>query len=116
MQPFPATGATHEVSASPDVIYPVWSAGGKELITRNGMELDIVSVTTSPALAFGNPASMPGRNLKAIGPTASRTFDVMPDGRFIGMTTAATSQPSHPDAQTIHVVLNWFDELKARVK
>jgi hypothetical protein len=38
-----------------------------------------------------------------------RNFDLLPDGRFIGVVEAAETQPQ------VHVVLNWLEELKERV-
>ena len=43
-----------------------------------------------------------------------RTFDMpMPDGRIVGVGPPGQSQGGSGPAQ-IHVVLNWFEELKAR--
>jgi hypothetical protein len=42
----------------------------------------------------------------------ARNFDIMPDGRIIGVVNAGKTRPSAPAATQIHVVLNWFEELK----
>jgi hypothetical protein len=48
-------------------------------------------------------------------PSASkRVHDILPDGRFVGVLTASESDPSDTNIQ-LRVVLNWFEELKARV-
>ena len=39
-------------------------------------------------------------------------WDVAPDGRFLGIDN--WQHPEDP-VTTIHVVLNWFEDLKARV-
>ena len=44
-----------------------------------------------------------------------RPFDISRDGqRFLGLIEAAQTQSGAPAAQQIQVVLNWFEELKAR--
>ena len=44
-------------------------------------------------------------------PRLPRPFDLLPDGRFVGVGVADPG----PGGPQIHVVLNWFEELKARV-
>jgi hypothetical protein len=44
-----------------------------------------------------------------------RAFDVLPDGRFVGLVSSGDADPSSVLAPQIRVVLNWFEELKARV-
>ena len=47
-----------------------------------------------------------------------RNFDVMPDGRLLVIVPAstATSIGQTATTQRINVVLNWFEELKQKVK
>jgi hypothetical protein len=47
------------------------------------------------------------------GSTRPRTFDILPDGRFIGV--ANETMLEEATAPRIEVVLNWFEELKQRV-
>jgi hypothetical protein len=49
------------------------------------------------------------------GPSTPRTFDFLPDGRLIGVGSAGPSANGAPSQSEIQVVLNWFEELKARV-
>jgi len=44
-----------------------------------------------------------------------RGFDVMPDGRILGA-AAGTSTPGPSTPLELRIVLNWFEELKARVQ
>ena len=46
--------------------------------------------------------------------SSQRTYDVMPDGRILGVVAAGETQSAGPTWQ-IQVVLDWFEELKARV-
>lgn len=49
-------------------------------------------------------------------PNVERPYDISRDGRhFLGLIDAAQTQSGAPAAPQIHVVLNWFEELRARV-
>ena len=49
------------------------------------------------------------------GPRNQRNYDVMPDGRMLGVIRAGQVQSWGSTPQQIQVVLNWFEELKRRV-
>jgi hypothetical protein len=51
----------------------------------------------------------------SLGPAFPRNFDTMPDGRILGVIAAGQSQSAAWAVPQIQVVLNWFEELKARV-
>jgi Tol biopolymer transport system component len=117
VQPFPATGAKVQVSSNTeDGHHQVWSSDGKELYYTPGAgnRLTAVTVTASQGFAFG-PAPPVARLFVNQAPEATRTFDVARDGkRFLGLLSpdALTADPSaRPE---LRVVLNWFEELKAR--
>jgi Tol biopolymer transport system component len=94
---------------------PAWSANGKELelfyVPRFG-GFEVVKVTTRPEFAFGT-ASQISRSFVTASTNGRSAFDVTPDGRFLGMFPsngpAELNQP-----REIAVVLDWFDELRAR--
>jgi Tol biopolymer transport system component len=123
VQPFPATGARYQVpkEQATDIDYhPVWAPSGTELFytpNAGSGQLSGVSVSTRPTLAFGNPFSFPAGVAAARVSTQTRAYDILPDGRFVGLIPA--SQPESSDASRssveMRVVLNWFEELKARV-
>ncbi len=49
-------------------------------------------------------------------PAFERPYDISRDGQhFVGLIDAAQAQAGAPAAEQIQVVLNWFEELKARV-
>jgi hypothetical protein len=76
--------------------------------------LTVVNVSTQPAFTFSNPVPLPRGFLasRAAGGGA-RPYDITPDGkRFIGMIAANQTASGAPQIQ---VVLNWFEELKAKV-
>ncbi len=115
VQPFPATGAMYQfVRRASDVPHhPLWSPDGKELIVNSRPpDLDVVPVTRQPTFAFGTPSTLP-KGFVTGPPAVRRTFDMAPDGRFVGLIVPGDQAPAA--LQQINVVLNWFEELKARV-
>jgi hypothetical protein len=120
VQPFPATGAIYQAPKVLIDFHPVWAPNGRELMyvpAAASGQLATVPVTAHDGLTFGAPVTEPFRiNANNLNSQA-RAFDVLPDGRFVGLIDA-----SEPDgavangAYEIRVVLNWFEELKARVQ
>jgi Tol biopolymer transport system component len=112
LQPFPATGAKYLVRQGG---HPYWSPKDDQLILNVAAGRSvIVPVTTAPAVAFGQAVNFPraGRNENSPR-TSRRNVDSHPDGEHIvGVTTDGGGQGT---ARQITVVLNWFDELRARV-
>jgi Tol biopolymer transport system component len=106
VQPFPPTGTRHQIG--PAALHPLWSRDGKELffIPSPG-QLRVVSVSTQPGFTFGRPIAVP-RVFGIASPANPRPYDVLPDGRLIGIGVADPA----PGGPQIHVVLNWFDELR----
>ena len=115
VQPFPTTGATYQISKTSGV-HPTWSPDGKELFYSRGPDRFVaVSVTTRPTFTFGNPVPVP-RPFIERGPAFERNNDITLDGkRFLGVVAAGQTASGAPAAPQIQVVLNWFEELKARV-
>ena len=110
VEPFPSTGAKYRISGGG--IHPLWSPDGKELLYSAG-GLFVVTVTTGRGFEFSSPVQIP-RPFLSFGPTAARSYDIMPNGqRLIGMVPSGQGQ-SGVSAQ-IQVVLNWFEELKQHV-
>ncbi|HEX6657373.1 MAG TPA: hypothetical protein VF065_04780, partial [Ilumatobacter sp.] len=116
VQPFPATGAIHEpVRKDSDQPHqPLWSPGGKELIFNSRpASLDVIGFNAQQTEKFGNPTEIP-RRFTTGPPTMRRPFDMTPDGKFIGLIAPGDTSGTNSSSQ-INVVLNWFEELKARV-
>ena len=109
VQPFPGPGGRFQISADGGT-EPVWSRDGRELFYLNGDKMMAVEITTTPAFKAGTPRLLfEGRYL--FSPNSVAGYDVSADGRFLRV------QPMHPDppANQIHVVLNWFEELRRGV-
>ena len=116
VQPFPPNGSIFPVSKG-NGIHGSWSADGKELFWGPAPgQFTGAAVTTTPSFSFSNPVMLP-KVLTERGPTGERSHEVMPDGRhFLGAIDSA--QPNAnvaPTTPQMQLVLNWFDELKARV-
>ena len=119
VQPFPATGAQYQISMLNGVyVYPLWSRDGRELFAHRvggGNAFGVLSVTTRPGFTFGNPVEIPGGGLRFTNSRTPRTYDVTPDGKFIGMVPPGSTETDGSAALHIQVVLNWFEELKRLV-
>jgi hypothetical protein len=80
--------------------------------TRGGFE--VVRVVTAPTFAFG-PAAPVKRQFTPGAPTFRAMFDMMADGRFIGVVPLGGNENIANNNPGIQVVLGWFDELQAKV-
>lgn len=117
VQPFPATGAKYQlfVKGINDTPHkPAWSADGKELVyvPRFG-GFEAVKVSTHPEFAFGTASQIP-RSFVTGSPNTRSTYDVTPDGRFLGMFPPNGPEQFNPPRE-IAIVLDWFGELRAKV-
>jgi hypothetical protein len=114
VQPFPSTGIKHQLPIPRDNHHPVWSDDGKELYYIPGPgEFAVIDVQTTPRFEFGNPKSIK-QVLQNYPPGFPRQYDITPNGRLLGRLNADQSTTG-PLTSQIHVVLNWFTELKERV-
>jgi hypothetical protein len=114
VQPFPATGQKNLVGLG---VHPLWSRDGRELFLLQPPPLDpLVSrrVTIEPTLAFSNPETVQAPGFQGLGPAAEREFDMLPDGKFVGVVDASSSpsKAGTPPERQIRIVVNWFEELK----
>ena len=111
VQPFPATGEIHQVSKdNENGHHPMWSPDGGELfyIPQVGRFV-AVNVSTKPTFTFTDPKPV-ARRFAVSSPVSQRPWDIGKDGRVLSVYDAGIS-----GAPEIHVVLNWFEELRTRV-
>ena len=117
VQPFPPTGAKYQISKdADDGHHPVWSPDGAELVFTPGAgtRLNAARVTTQPSFTFGEATPVP-RPFQNFAPSFERPYDISRDGqRFLGLSDAAQTQAGAPAVAQIQIVLNWFEELKAK--
>jgi Tol biopolymer transport system component len=90
---------------------PVWSPNGQELFYRNGDRVMAVEVTTGTSFVAGKPRVL--FEGQYFGSPGFLNFDVAPDGqRFLMLKEPASERAlAH-----FNLVVNWFEELKQRVK
>jgi hypothetical protein len=101
--PYPGPGGKSQVSTDGGV-QPRWNRNGRELFFRSGSKMMAVDVETGATFRAGMP--------RLLFEKASGDYDVAPDGRrFLMLKPAAASA----DTSELHVILNWFDDLRRRV-
>jgi hypothetical protein len=92
----------------------MWSADGREIYFTPGPGRPLISVavTTTGGFAFGLAPPM-SRSFMGLAPSLQRPYDAARDGkRFLGLTTVEGLDPTV--ISELRVVLNWFEELRAR--
>ena len=113
VRPYPGPGGEEIVSTGGGE-EAVWGPDGSELFYRNGDQVMIVQVSTGPTWSAETPVPLfpaPYVLDNAAGGGGNPNYDVAPDGeRFIFVERDSPGAPPQ-----INVVLNWFEELKARV-
>ena len=108
MEPYPGPGPKIKISTEGGY-EPKWSRDGKELFYRNavGDRVTAATIETEPEFrVIGYEELFEGKYLTG----ESNHYDVAPDGRFLMIQESEESTPP-----CIHVVLNWFEELKRLV-
>ena len=109
VRPFPEGGTTSQVSTEGG-IEPVWAPSGRELFYRQGDKVMIVDVPVGSTFTAGRPRVLFEEPDYAF--PFFRTYDMSPDGhRFLFVEPGGRREA----AADLRVVLNWFEELKARV-
>jgi serine/threonine-protein kinase len=120
VEPFPPTGAKFQISEARRGFHPVWLPDGDHLsystgIGPKGPQWVSARVTLQPQFAVRGVIRISnGGLLDSVpsSPVTERNYDVAPDGRRVGLFPADAATAVTP--ATIHVILNWFDELRQR--
>jgi Tol biopolymer transport system component len=113
LKPFPSTEVRYQLATDGDSHHPMWSPDGRELLYVPGANLISARIiTTRPAFSFSNPTQVPVGRIVMGPPPNHRPFDITREGKFVALRNAASGTPTTPQ---IHVVLNWFEELKRLV-
>jgi eukaryotic-like serine/threonine-protein kinase len=101
--PYPGPGGKSQASNDGGT-QPRWNRNGRELFFRSGAKMMAVDVETGARFRAGTP--------RMLFEKVSSDYDVAPDGRrFLMLKPAATM----PESTELHVILNWFDDLRRRV-
>jgi Tol biopolymer transport system component len=102
VQPFPLTGAKHQVTKNGGG-HPLWSPDGKQLFFDKDQHMFSIQVQTQPAFSAGAPAALPIAGFIQAPGNNRRQYDITPDGKqFLMM---------FPMPNQIHVAGNWLAEL-----
>lgn len=98
-----------------EIVGPLGAGGMGEVYHQESTNrLFAVDVRTEPTFTFGTPVALPIE--RTVHPIAQRNYDVTPDGkRLLVVLSAAGADSGRRPAEQINVVLNWVEELKARV-
>jgi len=106
VRPYPGMNRVWQISYEQGE-EPIWSPKGDELFYRSGdNKWMVVSISTEPEFVAGTPQVLfegPYSNVSGL------SYDISPDGqRFLVL------KPQYDDSQVreLHVVTNWFEELK----
>ncbi|MBZ5620472.1 MAG: serine/threonine-protein kinase [Acidobacteriia bacterium] len=116
VEPFPPTGIRHQFPSKDNrPNQPVWSPDGKEIFYIPGPgQFASVGIMTKPAFMFGNAVVL-SREFLGAPSLVRRPYDITPDGKFVSTIRPGQAVPGNSDAGRIQVVLNWFEDLRARV-
>lgn len=106
VQAFPETGERVQVSTDGGR-EPVWAPNGSEVYFRNGTKFMAADVKVRPALGVGKPRLL----FEGEFVLTHHDYGILPDGRHFIMIQPVGKTP----AAELHVVVNWPEELKARL-
>jgi dipeptidyl aminopeptidase/acylaminoacyl peptidase len=109
VQPFPGPGPKSLISTGGGTD-PVWSSDGRELFYRKDDDVMRVAVVVSSNFSAGQP-----ERLFAIRSAAAENgpnYDISRDGKWFVVPGGDDKQ----GAAELHLVLNWFREVKARTE
>ncbi len=112
VEPVLPTGTFFQAPKVTRDFQPVWSPVGADLYyvpSAASDQIARVPVATGRGLSFGTHTLLPfdvgAQRLSG----QTRAFDVLPDGRFIGLGVVPLREPQ------VHFVVNWFEELERLV-
>ena len=109
VRPFPDVASGKWQISSAGGSHPVWARSGRELFYRSDEEMMAVAIETEPAFSPGNPTRLfEDPYLRGF----RREYDISPDGQRFLMIKEGSSNDA---PRELHVVLNWFEELKRLV-
>ena len=111
VQPYSSEGRIEQISNNGGR-QPMWSQNGKELFYRSGNNMMVVPIQMEPTFEAGTPQSLFEGTYSDAYFGSTSNYDVTDDGqRFVMVKSSAQGITG----STLHVVLNWFDELKRLV-
>jgi serine/threonine-protein kinase len=110
VRPYPARDPKVPIS-SDGGSEPRWSRDGRELFYRNGDRMMAVAISTESGFTASKPVMLFEVPYELTAP-GYPNYDVADDGRFLMIKRSEQESPLHQ----LNVVVNWFEELKRRVR
>jgi serine/threonine protein kinase/Tol biopolymer transport system component len=115
VRPFPPNGTRYQIRSG---VNPLWSPDGRALLIATGsgmraMPIEAVRINTTGGFRIVGTSVQIPRPPEVVG-AAVRNFDGAADGRLL-VVVASPERRSGSFPTSISVVLNWFEELRARV-
>ncbi len=116
VQPVPPMGAIYPVPRQVVDFHPAWSASGEIVFTAAAIsgQMVAVGVTTAGEVTFAAPLRFPATVTGDRLSRERRGWDILPDGRFIGI-VSGSADASRSSPAEMRLILNWFEELKQKV-
>ncbi len=118
VRPFPNVDEGRWPVSTGGGVQPLWARDGGELFYRiAGGGVVAVAIETNPRFRPGPPAVVFEGNYYLGGDAGRRNYDISPDGeRFLMIKDNAVADGTEAEAEAqVVLVLNFFEELKARV-
>jgi len=114
VRPFPNVNSGHWQVSPSGGSKPVWAHNGKELFYLSGRAMMAVPVQTTTSFSAGNPVKLFEGPYFSGG--SARVYDVSRDGqKFLMIKEPPTTTDLTATQASMVVVLNWTEELKARL-
>ena len=115
VRPFPNVGSGHWTISTSGGARPLWARSGKELFYLDGTNaVTAVPIQSTPTFSAGNLTKL-FDNGRYVAAGIGRSYDVSLDGQKFLMIKATANGDQTSTSPSMVVVLNWTEELKARV-
>lgn len=116
VRPYPPAGTQEYTISAGGGTEPLWARSGRERIYRHGNDVMSVPITVSSGFLIAAPPVRLFTGGFALDVSVTQTtanYDIAGDGkRLLMLKPAAGANQTTPP---VHVVINWTEELKARV-
>jgi eukaryotic-like serine/threonine-protein kinase len=120
VRPYPNVDAGRWQMSTAGGTRPLWARNGRELFFLDGSDLltSVAIHATASSFDAGKPVRL--LSTKYVGGSTTRgynlrAYDVSPDGQQFLMLKEPTAPSTPAPSPTLTVVMNWLDELNARV-
>jgi Tol biopolymer transport system component len=108
VRPLSSPGGKWKISSEGGT-QPVWARSGREIFYRKGDRMKAVPIETESAFRAGRPVVLFEGKFH-LPEVSFPQYDVTSDGERFVMVQDLESWPTE-----VHIILNWFEELKSRV-